>query len=80
MGEAHGAAEDGDVFVIESGFATQGKLDAAELKTISLDLFRTVDRSEAKPGDIIIAKIGAQFGKSSILPALEKPAVVSGTH
>lgn len=70
--------EGGDVFVIESGFATQGVLDVDELKTISLEHFRTIDRSEAKPGDIIIAKIGAQFGKSSILPNIDKPAVVSG--
>jgi type I restriction enzyme S subunit len=68
----------GDVYVIESGFATQGSLDTAELKTISLEHFRTIDRSEARAGDIIIAKIGAQFGKSSILPNLDKPAVVSG--
>jgi len=70
--------EDGDVYVIESGFATQGSLDTAELKTISLEHFLTIDRSEARVGDIIIAKIGAQFGKSSILPNLDKPAVVSG--
>ena len=70
--------EGGDVYVIESGFATQGSLDTAELKTISLKHFLTIDRSEARVGDIIIAKIGAQFGKSSILPDLDKPAVVSG--
>ena len=70
--------DDGDAYVIESGFATQGRLDVADLKTISLDHFRTVSRSETKGGDIIIAKIGAQFGKSSILPTLDKPAVVSG--
>jgi type I restriction enzyme S subunit len=70
--------ENGDVYVIESGFATQGHLDPAELKTISLDHFHTIDRSEARADDIIIAKIGAQFGKSSILPNLDKPAVVSG--
>ncbi|MFA7496806.1 MAG: restriction endonuclease subunit S [Acidithiobacillus sp.] len=35
-------------------------------------------RSETKGGDIIIAKIGAQCGKASILPTLDKPAVVSG--
>jgi len=70
--------DNGDAYVIESGFATQGRLDVADLKTISLDHFRTVSRSETKGGDIIIAKIGAQFGKSSILPTLDKPAVVSG--
>jgi type I restriction enzyme, S subunit len=70
--------EDGDAYVIESGFATQGRLDVADLKTVSLEHFKTICRSETKGGDIIIAKIGAQFGKSSILPTLDKPAVVSG--
>ncbi|MFM9961857.1 MAG: restriction endonuclease subunit S [Planctomycetaceae bacterium] len=70
--------DDGDAYVIESGFATQGRLDVADLKTITLEHLKTVSRSETKGGDIIIAKIGAQFGKSSILPTLDKPAVVSG--
>ena len=70
--------DDGEAYVIESGFATQGRLDVADLKTISLEHFTTISRSETKAGDIIIAKIGAQFGKSSILPRLDKPAVVSG--
>jgi type I restriction enzyme, S subunit len=70
--------DDGDVYVIESGFATQGRLNLSDLKTISAEHFATIDRSETRGGDIVIAKIGAQFGKSSILPALDKPAVVSG--
>ena len=70
--------EDGDVYVIESGFATQGRIDVDELKTISNEHFATVSRSETRGGDIIIAKIGAQYGKASILPELDKPAVVSG--
>lgn len=70
--------EDGDIYVIESSFATQGVLDTSNLKTISREHFKSIDRSEARAGDIIIAKIGAQFGKCSILPTLDKPAVVSG--
>lgn len=70
--------DDGDVYVIESGFATQGILETGDLKTISAEHFATINRSETRGGDIIIAKIGAQFGKSSILPVLDKPAVVSG--
>jgi type I restriction enzyme, S subunit len=68
----------GDVYVIESGFATQGVLDTSQLKTISGEHFQTIRRSETKGGDIIIAKIGAQFGKSAILPRLDRCAVVSG--
>jgi type I restriction enzyme S subunit len=70
--------DDGDVYVIESGFATQGHLDVDDLKTISSQHFSTIARSATMGGDIIIAKIGAQFGRASILPVLDKPAVVSG--
>ncbi len=70
--------EGGDIYVIESNFATQGILDEAKLKTITFEHFDTICRSEAKEGDIIIAKIGAQFGKASILPSIRKRAVVSG--
>ncbi|BBE51873.1 Type-1 restriction enzyme EcoKI specificity protein [Ferriphaselus amnicola] len=70
--------DDGDVYVIESNFATQGKLEPSELKTISSEHFESIRRSETKAGDIVIAKIGAQFGKASVLPSIDKPAVVSG--
>jgi type I restriction enzyme S subunit len=71
--------EGGEVYVIESNFATQGKLELSNLKTISSEHFHTIQRSETQAGDIVIAKIGAQFGKVSILPFIDKPAVVSGT-
>lgn len=70
--------DDGDVYVIESNFATQGRIDTESLKTISNEHFATINRSETRGGDIVIAKIGAQYGKASILPVLDKPAVVSG--
>jgi type I restriction enzyme S subunit len=70
--------DNGDVYVIESGFATQGQLEVDDLKTITVEHFNTIRRSEVREGDIVIAKIGAQFGKSAILPRLAKPAVVSG--
>ncbi len=70
--------DDGNVYVIESNFATQGRLEPSELKTIASEHFETIRRSETKDGDIIIAKIGAQFGKATILPEIDKPAVVSG--
>ena len=69
---------DGDVFVIESGFATRGELNEENLKTIEMEHFLTIRRSSTTPGDIIIAKIGAYFGLNHILPPLTKPAVVSG--
>lgn len=69
---------DGDVFVIESGFATSGELNEDNLKQIENEHFETIKRSSTTSGDIIIAKIGASFGLNSILPQLSKPAVVSG--
>ncbi len=70
--------QNGDVFVIESNFATTGRLDENNLKTISASYFQNVKRSECKAGDIIIAKIGANFGLCRILPLLSKPSLVSG--
>ncbi len=69
---------EGDVYVIESNFATTGLLMPSKLKTISEDHFLTIKRSEAEEGDIIIAKIGARYGSSAILPSIDKKAVVSG--
>ncbi|ELQ2463645.1 restriction endonuclease subunit S [Vibrio vulnificus] len=70
--------DNGDVYVIESNFATTGLLDTAKLKTISTEHFETISRSETTEGAIIIAKIGARYGMNSVMPALDKKAVVSG--
>ena len=69
---------DGEVYVIESGFITSGSFITRKFKTISKDHFETIKRSESKGGDIIISKIGANFGMSGILPFLDKQSVVSG--
>lgn len=70
--------ENGEVYVIESGLITTGVFVFSELKTISLEHFESIKRSECKIDDIIIAKIGARYGTSGILPDLEKKCVVSG--
>ncbi len=71
--------ENGDVYVIDSGLITSGVFHKKrEMKTITNDHFQTVLRSESKQNDIIIAKIGANFGMSGILPKLDKPSLVSG--
>lgn len=71
--------EDGDVYVIESGFITSGKFEyVREMKTITEEHFETIKRSECKENDIIIAKIGAYFGMAAVLPRLDKKSVVSG--
>ncbi len=71
--------QNGDVYVIDSGYITSGEFKINRgFKTISLDHFETVRRSECKARDIIIAKIGANFGMSGILPELDKQSLVSG--
>ena len=70
--------DNGDVYVIESGFVTSGKFIYKPFKEISLEHFKTIKRSECKAGDIIIAKIGAKYGMGAELPKLDKPSVVSG--
>ncbi|MCH5226664.1 MAG: restriction endonuclease subunit S [Muribaculaceae bacterium] len=70
--------ENGDVYVIESGFITTGKFLFKKFKTISLSHFETIKRSSCKEGDIIIAKIGFNFGMCAELPKLDKESVVSG--
>jgi type I restriction enzyme S subunit len=70
--------ENGDVLVVESGFITTGKFIYKEFKTISKEHFETIKRSECKGNDIIIAKIGANYGMAGELPLLSKPSVVSG--
>lgn len=70
--------ENGDVYVIESGMITTGKFVYKDFKTISKKHFNTIQRSECREGDIIIAKIGMNFGMAGELPKLDKPSVVSG--
>lgn len=71
--------ENGDIYVIDSGFITSGNFEFnREFKTITYEHFETVNRSECREADIIIAKIGANFGMSGILPKLDKRSLVSG--
>ncbi|MEZ4601220.1 MAG: restriction endonuclease subunit S [Syntrophotaleaceae bacterium] len=69
----------GGVYVIDSGYITSGCFNQhKEFKTITEEHFETIKRSECVENDIVIAKIGANFGMSGILPKLDKPSVVSG--
>ena len=43
---------DGEVFVVESGVATTGRLEDGEFRTISKEHFETIRRQDVpKPGD-----------------------------
>ena len=71
--------ENGEVYVIESGFVTKGTFkQTREFKTISQGHFEKIRRSECFEGDIIISKIGEYYGMSSVLPNLGRPTVISG--
>lgn len=70
--------DNGDVYVIESGFISTGKFIFKDFKTISNEHFETIKRSECNEKDIIIAKIGASYGMCAELPYLDKKSVVSG--
>ncbi len=70
--------DDGDVYIVESGFISTGEFLNKDFKTITNSHFNTIKRSSCTEGDIVIAKIGANFGMSGILPKLDKPSVVSG--
>lgn len=70
--------DDGDVYVIESGMITTGVFVYKDFKTITKEHFETIKRSECKAHDIIIAKIGMNYGMGGELPQLDKPSVVSG--
>lgn len=70
--------ENGDAYVVESGFITTGEFIKKAFKTITARHFKSVCRSECKSGDVIIAKIGANYGMAAELPKLDKVSVVSG--
>jgi type I restriction enzyme S subunit len=71
--------ENGEVYVVESGFITSGEFKfVRDFKTISLEHFETIKRSECTEGNIIISKIGENYGMSGILPKLDKISVISG--
>ena len=71
--------DNGDVYIIESGFITSGEFQyVRDFKTITDEHFETIKRSECNEGDIIISKIGEYYGMCSILPKLDKRTVISG--
>lgn len=70
--------ENGEVYVVESGFITTGVFINKTFKTISEKHYQTIKRSTCSEKDVIIAKIGANYGMAAELPLLDKKAVVSG--
>ncbi|MDK0872279.1 restriction endonuclease subunit S [Clostridium perfringens] len=56
------------VLVMQSSYITNGKFELKDAKYISQDKANELERSKVKAGDILMAKIGANFGMAEIIP------------
>ena len=68
--------EDG-VLVMQSNYITGGKFEIKQPYYVSLDKAEQLSRCHCKGGDILIAKIGANFGICNIIPENVEDAVLS---
>ncbi len=59
--------DDGDVPVISISNIDEGFTES-NLRFISKDKFEQIKRSQIKPGDILVAKIGSSYGKCGFYP------------
>ncbi len=64
--------------VIQSGFVTTGEFIAHEYVYVDNALFQAQRRSAVVPGDIVMAKIGAQCGTCAILPEGHPVGILAG--
>jgi type I restriction enzyme, S subunit len=64
--------------VIQSGFVTSGEFTAHSYVYVDETLFQAQRRSAVRPGDIVMAKIGAQCGSSAILPDGHPVGILAG--
>ena len=59
--------------IITSGYVTEGRFEATEYLYVDQE-----KRSTVRPGDIVMAKIGARCGASAILPESHEIGILSG--
>jgi type I restriction enzyme, S subunit len=64
--------------IITSGYVTDGKFFAETYLYVDNEKFDQEKRSAVKPGDIVMAKIGARCGASAILPETHEIGILSG--
>jgi type I restriction enzyme S subunit len=69
---------DSGVPIIQSGFVTRGVFAASNYLYVDESKFKSEIRSKAVPGDIVMAKIGARCGMSSILPDNHPISIIAG--
>jgi type I restriction enzyme S subunit len=64
--------------IITSGYVTEGCFSAVSYLYVDQQKFAEEKRSAVRPGDIVMAKIGARCGSSAILPEWHQTGVLSG--
>lgn len=64
--------------IITSGYVTDGRFLADTYLYVDEDKFEEEKRSAVRPGDIVMAKIGARCGASAILPKSHAIGILSG--
>jgi len=69
---------DSGVPIIQSGFVTRGVFAASNYLYVDESKFKSEIRSKAVPGDIVMAKIGARCGMSSMLPDNHPISIIAG--
>ncbi len=64
--------------IVTSGYVTEGRFAADSYLYVDKEKFEEEKRSSVKPGDIVMAKIGARCGASAILPDSHPIGILSG--
>ncbi|MFH1740626.1 MAG: restriction endonuclease subunit S [bacterium] len=64
--------------IITSGYVTEGRFVADTYLYVDKEKFEQEKRSTVRPGDIVMAKIGARCGASAILPEWHQIGILSG--
>jgi len=64
--------------IIQSGFVTNNEFFANNYLFVDKDKFYSEIRSKVVPGDIIMAKIGAQCGTCAVLPLNHPVGIIAG--
>jgi len=64
--------------VIQSGFVTRGKFFANEYKYVDEEKYQEQIRSSVSGGDIVMAKIGANAGRSALMPLGHPTGILAG--
>jgi restriction endonuclease S subunit len=64
--------------VIQSGYVTTGRFLASSYYYVTAALFNAQRRSRVDPGDIVMAKIGAQAGRCAVLPDDHPVGILAG--